>query len=241
MVSIEEFEIIQSMMDGKAWKRPKHSYFPYKGLVKCGTCGRFITLEQTFGRQKDENGNRKRYVYMHCTKQRKGDGYVRCSEKNVRQKHFEAKVKEFLASLSISPRFLEWAQKQLLKEVHQASEFRQKETKRLNAEYTRLTNEILNLVALKVKKPDLIDDEVFKSQMEELKLQRNTIDSNRVKISEFQDEAHDIILNALSFARVARQRFETGIEKERETILRCIGSKIILKNQEFFIEPHSFF
>jgi len=66
VITIEEYDQIQTILGIKGAKREKTHSFDFSGLMRCGECGAMVTAEDRIKRQK--NGNVHTYVYYHCTK-----------------------------------------------------------------------------------------------------------------------------------------------------------------------------
>jgi len=95
LVSLETWERVQAILDGRTAKRPhpsKHQ-FTLSGLVHCGHCGCLMVGELKKGR----------YVYYHCTAN-KGQ----CGDPYTREEHLLAEVADGLQQLVLSPPTAEW-------------------------------------------------------------------------------------------------------------------------------------
>lgn len=61
MIAMADFEQAQRLLSRTDRARPKEHAFAYSGLMKCGSCGSTVTVEN----KKNRFGSR--YVYYHCT------------------------------------------------------------------------------------------------------------------------------------------------------------------------------
>jgi len=66
MVTPEEFDYVQKLLGIKAKPQTRHKMLPYRGLIRCGECGCFITTEIKSKWVKAEK-TLKSYIYHHCT------------------------------------------------------------------------------------------------------------------------------------------------------------------------------
>ena len=102
LVSIDQWEQVQDLMDGRFAKRSKQGRrdFAFSGLIACYACGCAVVGEI----------KKERYVYYHCT------GYAdkcqgnpaSCRCKYVREEALEAQFTELLGRLKFDDEVLEW-------------------------------------------------------------------------------------------------------------------------------------
>lgn len=106
LVSVELWQQVQDVLDGRNFKRPKHRKhaFAYSGLLACGHCGCALVGEMKKGK----------YTYYHCT------GYKgKCPEPYVREEVISEQFSAVLGQLHFDNDILEWV-KQALRESHAA-------------------------------------------------------------------------------------------------------------------------
>lgn len=94
MITEDEYWRAQKALGRKGKTRPKEHNFAFTGLIKCGTCGGFITAEQ----KKQKNGNTHEYTYYHCTKKTIDR---KCPEKAIRLEDLEKQVSEYLERIHV--------------------------------------------------------------------------------------------------------------------------------------------
>jgi site-specific DNA recombinase len=156
LVSIDLWERVQGMMDGrhaKKSKRGKHD-FAFSGLIACHACGCAVVGEI----------KKERYVYYHCT------GYAdkcqgnpaSCHRRYVREEVLEKQFTELLGRLKFDDEVLEWVREAL--HASHADERREHEDtiKRHQAECKRLQDRIH---AIYVDKLDGLIDTAFFDKM----------------------------------------------------------------------------
>jgi hypothetical protein len=95
MVTLDEWRQVQERcFGGETSRRRKGVHdFPYTGLIKCGTCGKWVTAERQRGRL-----GRGNWVYYHCNNK---SGV--CGKKSVREDVLESRIDACLGQITITP------------------------------------------------------------------------------------------------------------------------------------------
>ncbi|NIP30314.1 MAG: recombinase family protein, partial [Candidatus Dadabacteria bacterium] len=110
MISKEDFDLAQMIIDGKVHKIKKNHTFLYTNLIRCADCGASITAERKVKHQK--NGNIHKYTYYRCTKQVD----LNCKQKAIREEKLEEQIHTILEKIEIPASFHQWAVKYLKQE-----------------------------------------------------------------------------------------------------------------------------
>ncbi len=228
MVTVGEFDMVQLLLGRKGRPRPKKHSFPFRGTIRCGECGCFVTVEE---KQKFTRSGVHRYVYYHCTKRKRG---VSCSQCSIRQEELETQIKEELSRISIDEDFKNLAVK-YLKNVHnQEITERSVTQKSLHSAYENTQKQLNNLTEMRMK--EMIDDEEYLNHKNRLLVQRSQL-KERMKDSEHRaDEWLELSETAFNFACHSKYWFRNGNLEEKNRILQTIGSNFILKDGKLFIE-----
>ena len=102
IVSIEEFERVQQIIRKPDRSRPRGAMlaFPYRGLIRCGACGRLITAENKVNRYGS------RYTYWHCTR----SGKPKCRQPSISSLALEEQIVSFLSRIHIHGPLIEMAE-----------------------------------------------------------------------------------------------------------------------------------
>ncbi len=228
MVSMEEFDRVQFLLGRKGKPRPKTHSFPFRGMIRCGECGCFITAEEKY---KAVKSGVHHYIYYHCTKRKRN---IRCSQASVRYEELEGQIKEELSKISIDEDFKNLALKYLRQAHKEEVKDRASIQKTLQKTYQDAQRQFDNLTQLRLK--EMIDDEQYLSQ-------RNRLLKERARLKErMEDSDHqagrwlELSERAFNFACYASYWFEHQGLEEKNTILRTIGSNFILKERKLSIE-----
>src|SRR3989344_3571844 len=142
LITKEEFMRVQALLGRKGKHAPHTRTFAFTGLMRCGDCGCLITAEEknqiicptckhkfAYERKKAcpkcetliekmKNPKILHYVYYHCTK-RKQD--IKCTQSSVLVEDLEQQIHQYLGTIGINQKYLEWALKHLKeKNKHEA-------------------------------------------------------------------------------------------------------------------------
>jgi site-specific DNA recombinase len=136
LVSIELWQRVQGMMDGrhaKKSKRGKHD-FAFSGLIACHACGCAVV-----GEIKKEH-----YVYYHCTGHAdKCQGNpASCRRRYVREEVLEKQFTELLGRLKFDDEVLEWVREALHASHGDERREHEEAIRRLQGEHRRLGDRI---------------------------------------------------------------------------------------------------
>ena len=90
MITKQEYDKIQKMLNRSDRPRPRTHSFAYTGLMRCNGCGACITAEEK--KKFQQNGKVHTYIYYHCTKKVNAN----CMQKAVEEKELDKEVLGFL-------------------------------------------------------------------------------------------------------------------------------------------------
>lgn len=229
MVTDEEFDLLQDILSGRSRPRGQKHKDLLTGLMVCGECGRGITTEVKTKHYK--NGNSQVFVYYRCTKKWKGS---KCTQRYVRAEELEKQVDEYLDSVKLSPRFVEWAIK-WLRVMHQEQEgVREARYEAAKQAYEGVIPRISKLVDLMISGIVTQEEGAIKKQTLEQEKQR--LFEELSKIDVHVTEWTNLAIETFNFVKTAQDKFANGTIEQKKTILRVIGSNLILKNKKLTIE-----
>ena len=241
MVTQEEYDRVQIILGRKAAPQPKrHHEMAFTGrLMRCASCGSSITAEPKTKKQK--NGNIHEYVYYHCTKKKNPD----CTERSVELKELNRQVLELLDGITISEKFKTWAIKNLHEVRTNEAETHELIIKRKHKELED-TNSQLDGLLLKFTSPQNVKGEVISTEQYQ-SLKNQLVERKNALESELSDKGKEIEQwvelseRTFNFARYARVWFENGDNATKRSILACLGSNLVLKDQKINVQLHPFF
>ena len=224
LVSIDLWERIQGMMDGrhaKKAKRGKHD-FAFSGLIACHSCGCAVVGEI----------KKERYVYYHCT------GYAdkcqgnpaSCRRHYVREELLEKQFTELLGRLKFDDEVLEWVREAL--HASHGDERREHEDaiKRHQAECKRLQDRIH---AIYVDKLDgLIDTAFFDKMSNQWREEQNRCQREIERYQNADKSYKDECVALLDLARNSQRLFAKQEPREKRRLLHFLLSNCTWEDGE---------
>ena len=229
MLTDEEFNLVQEILSGRS--HPKGSIHTglLTGIMKCGNCGRAITSEVKTKNYK--NGTSQTFVYYRCTKKWKGK---KCTQPYIRAEELERQVLEYLDGLQLSPRFVEWAIK-WLKVMHgKQEELREAKYKTAEQAHQEIVKKIVRVVDLTLS--GMLTAEEGMAKKQELELEKKRLSEELGKIDVHVSEWSNLAIQTFDLVKNIKERFSNGTIEQRKTILRVIGSNLILKDKAIQIQ-----
>ena len=222
IVTIEEFERVQSLIKRRGKEKPKTKEFAFTGMIRCGECGMLITAEEKINRFGSH------YIYYHCTKRRSD---YKCRQPCIRVEDLEEQIEGFLSTLELPQKLHTWALARL--EELQGDRRELEETRRssLKKSITDTEHALDTLTSLRLR--DLISDGKFITE-------RQKLETEKLKLQEqLGTETGDPFEPArllVSFSNRATDYFRSGDAKTKRLILSSVGSNLSLTDRKLNIE-----
>ncbi len=229
MISKEEFDRVQQMLDGKR-KIQTTTSLPLMGFIRC-SCGATITGEKHVKHYK--NGTSQTFYYYRCTKK-----HGECIEKKyISPTELENQAIEYIKRLELHPLYIEWVKGVLKRQGREEFEADRK-LKELQAKRL-LEISHRKEVVWGMKVDGLIDQAEYDLRKrallrEELNL-KTSISSKRL---DYWDKVTD---QALDFAGSMLSLFKQDDPQLKRLVLQTLGSNLMLKNGKLLIEAKSAF
>ncbi len=194
-------------------KGSRQEKFIFRGLMRCGECGRSITAEVQKG-----------HTYYHCTKR-----LVHCSQKYVREEELAAQIKSFIQKVSLSD---DWTHKilaQLEKDKNSGVQSSLPQQQNLESKIREIDDKISKLIDVFLAENLTLEEYQAKKEAfinEKKKIQESMRDF-AAGTNNWFEPARDFV-NLLNSARCAIE--EGNLESQRD-FLEKIGSNFILKER----------
>jgi hypothetical protein len=144
MISKEQFEQVQDILNRSGKQHPKRHVFAFTGLMRCGECGAMITAETKS--KKLKNGGTNFYTYYRCTK-RLGP----CTQKCLEEKVLTEQIQTILSSIEIPHSFCYWALDILKKENEKEGEHSLQRIEQIQREYRGVTKKLSGLIDMRAE------------------------------------------------------------------------------------------
>lgn len=226
MITLGEFERVQTILGRNGKPRRKKHTFPYSGLMRCQECRRVLSADQKIKKQK--NGNVHTYVYYSCKK-------MTCSQKGISTHELEKQITQLLSNVESSNGFINHIA-EMIRDKN-STEGRNHGTagySNIECEYNACLKRIDGLIDMRAAK-ELTQEEFLqkkeKELSEKLQLQKLLEDSEGnggCRIAEIDE--------AIRFTENAKKIFEKGSAEEKRETLIAISSNLSVKDKILYIE-----
>jgi len=237
LLTEEEFNLLQDIVEGKAKGRQQKHDFALNGIITCGECSYCVTAEKQT--RKYKNGTSQVFTYYHCTK--KGNNLnKKCNQAYLSTTKLEGQFSDELTDLELMSEFAKWSF-EALEEVKESDNRVSKGSyEALQTALEGVTKRINNLVALKIS-PDnsdgsLLSDTEFADRKRALVLEKDKITQQLAQQDPESSEWAQIGKDSFDFALLARRRFEKGGSEDKKIIFKTVGSNPILLDQKLHFQ-----
>lgn len=240
MITVEEFERVQQIIDPTHTTRPKDKTYNFqlRNLFKCGECGFAITAEQKHKTIKS-TGEVREYVYYHCTGKNKN---IKCTQPklHVNEDVLIEQIKGKLNKFTIDPDFYKLAIEALAQEEDEVVEKFQEQSYRHDKAIKKVETAINNLRRMRYN-GEADDDSWYYAEMqtladtlEELQKKRNT---NEYKARDWRAKADEVF----TFARYAKEDFDSDDLEKKRTVIVKLGEVLTIKDRTIQFTPNKYF
>lgn len=221
-VRLETFQKLQAALRWPPPGRPDVEV-PYRGLIRCGRCGRAVTAEHKTKRDR-------RYLYYHCARRKLGE---RCPEPSVEAKVLEVQILDFLRTLRMEPGLHDL--------MLSSSENRTRELARLNTAHRATLEGSLRdidrqadeLTTLKLR--GLLTDDQFAGQRARLDAEREDV-AGRLETAKVGGPRIEPLRDLLRVSNQAADWFSGTNGDGKRTILKLAGSNLTLTDKKLSIQ-----
>jgi site-specific DNA recombinase len=240
MVTEEEFEKVQQIIDPSHAARPKDKTYNFqlRNLFKCGECGFAITAEQKYKTIKSI-GERRAYIYYHCTGKNKK---FQCQQRHlhVAEDELMRQIKEKLSRFTIDPDFYKLAIEALAQEEDEVVAKDEAKTHARDKAIEKKNRAINGLRQMRYS-GEADDDswyfaemQTLEDELENLQAQRN---NEEYKARDWRAKADEVF----TFARYAKEDFDgDDLEKKRAVVVR-LGEKLEILDRTIQFSPNKYF
>ena len=236
MITLDEYEQAQVILGRKGKPRPQKHHFSFTGMIRCGECGCTITAEKKKKLNK-KTGNLRYYTYYHCTRRKQ---HIQCTQRKViSEPELDSQILEQISNLTILPEFKDWAMEALRENNDLEIEDRTKIYEMQHKQVTELQGQLDRLTKMRVR--ELISEEMFIMQRDELQEQIKETQKNLRQTEERAENWLEVVEEELQFAVNAKTRFTTGDLETKKEILAGLGSNFLLKDKKLTIEANKWF
>lgn len=240
MVSDEEFERVQQIIDPVHTTRPKDTNlnFQLRNLFKCGECGFAITAEQKFKTIKS-TGERKAYIYYHCTGRNKK---ANCNQRHlhVPEDELMRQIKEKLSKFTIKPEFYKMAIEALAQQEDEVVAKDQAKSLARDKAIEKKKQAISNLRRMRYNN-EINDDAWYFGEMQTLEDELAVLQNGRNKAEHKARDWRALADETFTFARYAKEDFDSDdLEKKRAVVIK-LGEKLEIMDRAIQFRPNKYF
>jgi DNA invertase Pin-like site-specific DNA recombinase len=222
MITIAEYEKVQTLLGRPNRQRSKKHSFAYTGLIRCGFCGGSVTAETKLNR------HGKRYTYYHCTRKKKD---VACTEKAIEEQQLDDQVIAFLQRTHLSDRERDEALAIIEQERGKEQQRNPDPKVAVTGALERCKNEFDTLTKMRLR--NLINDEEFTRQKGNLVREEAGLKQRLTQTGESWIEPSR---NFILFSNRAAYWLTHGTLDEKRLILATVGSNPTLMSKKLNID-----
>lgn len=235
MITLEEFDRVQVVLGKNGRPRAYTHEFAYTGVVTCGLCGGMITATEKMKIVKG-TGEIKGYVYYHCGHKKKD---IECHEHRITLKELEDQIDIELERYTILPKFQEWALEIINRNNDKEIEERTNVYETQHKSLAETQKELDTLTKMRYR--ELIDDETFIKERDELKTKITKLKTNLRETESRAEKWLELTEKTFNFACYARKEFILGGLSTKREIFSALGQNFSLKSKKVFITPNEWF
>lgn len=226
-VSWAEFEEVQEQFKrlGTSEPRPKFNVFPYRGLLRCGSCDSVVTAENKVNRFGS------RYTYYHCCRKKKC--YRFCAEPSIEHRALEEQLLKSIEELTLPPDVAE----AVIDELHHVrDEVEASESRIVQGLEAKLVKNEEKLRALRHLAAE------GRITGEELDEDRRLLTEEQITLRAELERAGpasgliEPLLDGISFAVLAKKKFEAGASEQKREICQTLFSNLSVKQKTLLCE-----
>lgn len=240
MLTDDEFNLIQDIIDGKSKGRQHKHTFALNGTMTCGECKYCVTAEAHTKRYK--NGTAQTFSYYRCSKKSK---VIKCSQGYISESKAEEQIKDDLLTLELEDEFQQWAFEALEKARNEEKTVEADKMTAFQTALDGINKRLTNLTKLKISPANsdgsLLSDEEFAERKKSLLLEKDKL-LEQIKAESGEKAAWDLAKESFVFGLRARERFEADDPREhKKTIIKTIWSNLILMDQKLKFQPRTLY
>jgi site-specific DNA recombinase len=240
MVTEEEFERVQQIIDPTHTARPKSEIYDFqlRNLFKCGECGFAITAEQKFKTIKS-TGERRAYIYYHCTGRNKK---ANCSQRHlhVPEDELMRQIKEKLSKFTIKPEFYKLAIEALAEREDEVVAKDQTKTLARDKAIEKKKQAVVNLRRMRYG-GEADDDAWYFAEMKTLEDELAALQNGRNKAEHKARDWRAVADETFTFAHYAKEDFDSDDLEKKRTVVVKLGEKLEILDRAIQFKPNKYF
>jgi len=226
LVTLDEFERVQRLL-GRGTHSPRETQeFAYTGMIRCGECGFTVTAEHKTNRYGYH------YTYYHCSKRRLD---YRCRQPSVSLARLEQQIVTFLEEITLPESLHRWSLERLQRAETARNDEEAAHVQSATQARAAVERQLNTLTKLRLR--ELLSDEEYLRQREELERERLRLSQNLERLDQ-QRSWFEPARELISFSVSAVSQFKAGDLQTKRLILQIVGSNLVLQDQKLRIDAH---
>ncbi len=223
MVSLADFATVQRILRRSDARRPSHHHWDYTGLLRC-VCGYSITAEHKTNRFGS------RYAYYHCCRRK---SHNRCPEPSIELRTLESSMREFVESVTLSPRGHAWVARQHAQSAGEQARSAELQRAALTRALADNTKTLANLRHMRSR--EQITEAEFLADREELLREQARLNQELDEVSPEDRIEPEQAVRLISIRGLTW--FDEGDGPIRRLILEAIGSNPTVAGGNLNVSP----
>jgi site-specific DNA recombinase len=220
IITKELFDQVQNVMNGKSKpKSDKLKPYIYRGMFRCGECGRLVTIET----QKGHN-------YLRCLKWE-----VKCSQRYVREENIAEQVTDALRLVALPPEWADWMVAQA--DAEQATEAETAETQvhAIKSEVTARDGHLDRLMTAYVE--TVLSLPEYKAAKNKLMDEKQVLTEKLATIEKNQSSAFEPIKTFVNAAKQAGILAKRGTNEQKRDFFKKVALNPNVFNRKVRWDP----
>ena len=233
MITQEEFEEAQVILNSTTKLRQKGLQFKLKGLFHCGCCGALITAERHTKTLKLTQET-KTFIYYRCAHRKRDKA---CKEKPMSQSIIKDSILNTIDQFSLPDTILQFGLQKLRTELKNPSNESTKE-RLLLIELDTLKDRIKAIKQNIAEESDTETRAMMKHRINELQVQLQARGQELEKERASWLSPHTEIADNIELRLAARKQFLEGSPEQKKHVVYGLGSNWKIEGQKLHYEPH---
>ena len=170
------------------------------------------------------------FTYYRCTKKWNDK---KCSQPYIRAEVLEEQVLNYMDTITLSTPFVEWAIKWLQVMHSNQEQLRDAKYKSTEQSYQEVVKKINRLIQMTLS--DSLSMEEYTPLKQQLEQDKQRLTDELAKMDTHVTEWSNLAIQTFDLVKNIKERFTNGTIEQRKTILRVIGSNLVIMDKKIDI------
>ncbi len=234
MITQSEFKEVQDYLNKKEKTRERVLDFDFKGLFTCGNCSACITAERKEKLIKATKET-KYFEYYRCTHRKK---QITCKEKPISKLKIEDQILKELKKIHLPPEIIECGKQDLKIRFKKESTIQSIVSKNIGQAINKQQAKISQLENNLCFETEQDTRNLMKDKLEEAKIRLQGLKEDYEKEKSSPRKNLETLQEQLEIINGIVKKFQNGEKKDRQKIIKSLGSNWKLKDRKLLYESH---